>query len=361
MARPKKVGIPYFSLDSDFFEDPKIKLLFAKYGSDGVITYVKILTTAYSEFGYYFPATEDYLLLTSAELKIEYDFFIEMIEFMCGKKLFNVTQKQSNGILTSTRMQLQYLSGTERRTEVNFNSSYLVIDPEREKNKSHKANIVIDGFSNTETQKKNTETELPQYNNPQSESESESEIESKKKVSEYKNFPLETSFSKTSHLEKIKNLFQTHTRISDPNEKSHLEPIVNFYKQVPELLSGKDIDFAITTAFEGLTPNKGVKMEFLLDNIQKNITAALEKANEKRKQVELKEANQFRNEQKELEKQKDEEFRQEKLKQYGEFLRLNPKLFTHKEVNDLTEFLKKNRFLEAGAIVEPKMESIELT
>ena len=43
MARPKKNGLSYFPLDVDFFEDPKIKILRARYGRDGIVFYIYLL------------------------------------------------------------------------------------------------------------------------------------------------------------------------------------------------------------------------------------------------------------------------------------------------------------------------------
>ena len=54
MARPKKDGLLYFSFDTDFFyADNRIKALRARYGSDGLIFYIYLLTEIYRN-GYYF-------------------------------------------------------------------------------------------------------------------------------------------------------------------------------------------------------------------------------------------------------------------------------------------------------------------
>ena len=44
MARPQKDGLLYFSFDTDFFyADSRIKVLKARYGSDGLIFYIYLL------------------------------------------------------------------------------------------------------------------------------------------------------------------------------------------------------------------------------------------------------------------------------------------------------------------------------
>ena len=68
MARPYKVGLGYFPLDTDFFHNPKIKALRREYGAVGVLTYLNILCRAYSEGGYWFKIPSiDYLAHDIAE------------------------------------------------------------------------------------------------------------------------------------------------------------------------------------------------------------------------------------------------------------------------------------------------------
>lgn len=68
MARPYKVGLGYFPLDTDFFHNPKIKALRREYGAIGVLTYLNILCRAYSEGGYWFKVPSiDYIANDIAE------------------------------------------------------------------------------------------------------------------------------------------------------------------------------------------------------------------------------------------------------------------------------------------------------
>ena len=54
MARQKRDGLLYFPFDTDFFyADTKIRALQARYGSDGLMFYIFLLTEIYRENGYY--------------------------------------------------------------------------------------------------------------------------------------------------------------------------------------------------------------------------------------------------------------------------------------------------------------------
>lgn len=54
MARPIKVGLSYFPLDTSFFSNEKIKTLRRKHGAIGVLTYLNILCKVYGKDGYFF-------------------------------------------------------------------------------------------------------------------------------------------------------------------------------------------------------------------------------------------------------------------------------------------------------------------
>lgn len=50
MARQKRDGLLYFPFDTDFFyADTKIRALQARYGSDGLMFYIFLLTEIYRE------------------------------------------------------------------------------------------------------------------------------------------------------------------------------------------------------------------------------------------------------------------------------------------------------------------------
>ena len=370
MARPNKVGLDYFSMDTDFFEDHKIKILLSKYGADGITVYLKILNAAYKEYGYYMPADEDNLLILAGELNIDYDKLKEIVEFQVTKTLFSGDLYSNYGILSSRRMQLNYLSGTEKRAKITFHSDYLLIDPKSEKGKNHKADIEIFSFGERKPIFPTPETIVSDRISTQSESESESEIEteSKKKVKETgKQSTSETFFSQTSfeelstsHFELVKNLFATHTRIKDPNEDTHVKPIVNFFARIPERLTESDISSCIEAAFSKLSPEKGVMMEYLINNIQQKITARHEEILDNDKKKLIKQANIDRNEEKKKLAEDNERYLKEKLKEYKAFLDKNLNMFNAREKEELLRLFRENKVLQAGSIIEPKMESAEL-
>jgi len=67
MARTNKVGLDFFSLDVDFYQHDKIKLVEAEFGIKGGYVATRLLCKIYSE-GYFYKWGADECLLLSLEM-----------------------------------------------------------------------------------------------------------------------------------------------------------------------------------------------------------------------------------------------------------------------------------------------------
>lgn len=205
MARPFKEGIDYFSHDTDTDNDMKIKLLISKYGLLGYGLYMKLIEIGYRENGYFCEINEDKMTVFASETKIEIELLYELIEFMCYKNLFNADIYSQHKILTSRRMQKNYLNGTERRAKVSFVREYLLIDIEKEKGQKHKAEITILSLCNTETG-------FLYYNNPVNEGiNSQSKSKSKKRGEE-----IESKNRTETPMPNVDNSVNNHLPTNEP-------------------------------------------------------------------------------------------------------------------------------------------------
>jgi|GEM_PF-1815206 hypothetical protein len=133
MAAPFKTGLDYFSHDSDMSDDFKIKLLASKYGVHGYGLFNKLLEDGYKEHGYYFNCTEDNFILIANYLKIEEEKINEIINFMVAKGLFNKELYLQYSILTSERMQKNFIKGVEGRQKITMVAEYILINIEEQK------------------------------------------------------------------------------------------------------------------------------------------------------------------------------------------------------------------------------------
>lgn len=118
MARPRKEGIEYFSLDVDIFSDKKIKILKARYGSDGVIMYLYLLCEIYRT-GYYLKLDEDYEFIIAQELNLSIDKVMQIRSFLLERSMFDKQLFQSDAVLTSTGIQKRFQEAVRCRASKN--------------------------------------------------------------------------------------------------------------------------------------------------------------------------------------------------------------------------------------------------
>ena len=85
----------------------------------------------------------------------------------------------------------------------------------------------------------------------------------------------EETFSENFEL--VKNLFQEHTKIVNPNQQTHIDPVLKFFEHIPQQLTESDIVISLQSVFTKLSKFDGLRMDFLLDNIQQDISAKHEK------------------------------------------------------------------------------------
>lgn len=87
MSRPRQDGLLYFSFDTDFFyADKDIKRLRARYGNDGLLFYIYLLTEIYRN-GYYIRWNSESVEDAIETLKITEGFIDQVMAFMVSRSL----------------------------------------------------------------------------------------------------------------------------------------------------------------------------------------------------------------------------------------------------------------------------------
>lgn len=112
--RPLKQGLDYFPFDVDFFGDKKVKVVKAKYGCDGINVFIYLLCQIYKN-GYYIKLDEDYEYIISDELKMEPEKIGQIINFLCGRSLFENKLFASDKVLTSRGIQARFQEAIKKR------------------------------------------------------------------------------------------------------------------------------------------------------------------------------------------------------------------------------------------------------
>lgn len=87
MARPKQDGLLYFSFDTDFFyADKRIKRLHSRYGNDGIIFYIYLLTEIYRN-GYYIRWDVESMDDAMDDLHLTEGFIEQVMTFLVSRSL----------------------------------------------------------------------------------------------------------------------------------------------------------------------------------------------------------------------------------------------------------------------------------
>jgi len=124
----QKDGLDYFSLDTNIELDDKMSLIEAKHGHLGFYVIIKLLVKIYGDKGYYYEWNDKTQLIFSRRINTDYEKVIEIVNDAIDFELFNKKKFKKYGILTSKRIQKQYLDATKRRKKVELKKQYIVLN-----------------------------------------------------------------------------------------------------------------------------------------------------------------------------------------------------------------------------------------
>ena len=148
MARPRKQGLDYFTLDCQL--DEKMRLIQAQFGLKGFALVVKLLQKIYGEYGYYCEWTEDVKLMFIAEnfgaSKEGVNFVAEVLKACIKRGIFSEDLFDKYSILTSSGIQKRFADAVKKREQVEMEKAYLLIKVTQKSIK-----LTENGVSDTET------------------------------------------------------------------------------------------------------------------------------------------------------------------------------------------------------------------
>lgn len=129
MARPEKVGLDYFPLNVDIFEDDKLKFVEARFNEKGELIAVKLLCKIYKA-GYFIKWDEDTaLLFAKGAGKNVTDTLVKDVVFELVKRnFFDKIRLEEFGILTSNGIQNRYVNICKlaKRKSASINPKYAI-------------------------------------------------------------------------------------------------------------------------------------------------------------------------------------------------------------------------------------------
>lgn len=119
MARPQRMGLDYFPLDVDFFEDDRIALIDYEHGAVGVMVYLRLLCVIYRTSGYYCRFDETMAALTARRIGngCKAEDVVEIITGCLKYGLFDRDVFAATGMLTSAAIQRRYAAAIQERAK----------------------------------------------------------------------------------------------------------------------------------------------------------------------------------------------------------------------------------------------------
>lgn len=130
MAKRSEDGIEYFPMNTDIIQNPKIKLVVAEFGSKTAWTVLlPLYCKIYREKGYWIDWLDEdsKLLFAQDECKVEVSVMNEVVNGCLRRSLFDKRVFEMFGILTSDRIQENYLIAKKRNKSVKFIEEFKLI------------------------------------------------------------------------------------------------------------------------------------------------------------------------------------------------------------------------------------------
>ena len=230
MARTNKKGLDYFSHDTNTVLDTKIRFLKAKHGLIGYAVYFRLLEEIYQN-SYYLEFSERDLILFSSENMIEINVCNNIINDCINEGLFDRNKFDKYKILTSRRIQQNYIDGCFRRKEITLEENYLLFMPALEENSKLTINVInnqINGNINQINDNINSQIEIEIEKEIKKENENENNFPPPKIEiinSEKKNLTKQPKNYKTDFPPQIRNLLAKVSKEFPENIISKLTPV----------------------------------------------------------------------------------------------------------------------------------------
>lgn len=190
MGRKKQEGNYFFPVDVGFFSDRKIKILKARYGTDGLTIYLYLLCEIYKT-GYYMQIDEDIEFIISDDLKMSSNKVKQVLNFLLERSLFDNTLFQSDKVLTSAGIQRRYQKMIKTRalkTPITVERFWLLSEEETE------SFIKVNSFFNSSEKNGDFSEKKEDFSRKNNIKENKSKINKKEKDKEKETVPQGTYF-----------------------------------------------------------------------------------------------------------------------------------------------------------------------
>lgn len=176
MARPLKKGLDYWSKDTDFYSDPKVRKIGRRCGAASLTILDSFFCKIYHE-GYYITLDEDMVEDIADETFTTPELVLRTADFAVQVGFFHENFYRNNSVLTGLSLQQRYFSATSRRQKPDSTFQYFLLNGiSADKNDISASNNEINGNDNSENYNKRNNTISSSYYSSIVDKEKEEEI-----------------------------------------------------------------------------------------------------------------------------------------------------------------------------------------
>jgi len=118
MARPTKIGLTYFSMDVDIFEDEKVIPVSSEFGPKGECIIVRVLCAIYRN-GYFAECSDAFKFKIAKQANLPSSLVSEVIVGLVKWGFFDKAVFDSFNVITSTGIQKRWKEATRKRVSKN--------------------------------------------------------------------------------------------------------------------------------------------------------------------------------------------------------------------------------------------------
>ena len=115
-----KIGLSYYNIDTDRYQDIKIKRLKKDFGCSGIAVYDYILCEIYRVKGYFLVWDENTAFDVADYFGLKETLVKDIVDYCCAVGLFDKELLTSEKILTSSSIQLRYIEMCNRAKRINI-------------------------------------------------------------------------------------------------------------------------------------------------------------------------------------------------------------------------------------------------
>jgi len=258
MARPQKIGLDYFPVDTNISDDDKIFYIESEHGIVGFGVFIKLLTKIYDN-SYFIEWNKFRQNVFARKFNVDINIVLDVVNVALECGLFDEKLYKNYTILTSSAIQNRYLKAISRRSNVDLVEEFSLIDV------NEYSNITLVGvnvYNNYDSTLISVDIGTQRREQDSKEQEKKEEEDKDPSINDSDDKPKEQKKKKKINY-KTCNYTDLYTKIYDmyPRSDGKRQGMINFYNRLKEHSEEELIN--TIKAYKKAVKKKGTDKEFI--------------------------------------------------------------------------------------------------